>query len=645
MTKGITAMKTSPKIIAISVVLALACFALSPTAQGRPRPTPTPTPAPTPTPTPTPAPTATWPLNGTSAYYVDGNVGIGTSNPIHTLQVRTGADQNFTVRPAQEFFPTATGVGIDALYDDGGGVANLNLRGAQVMVMSQDSPIYFFNNHGDNPPMTMTLTPAGNVGIGTTNPGQKLSVVGTIESTSGGIKFPDGTIQTTATLTGATGPTGPTGATGATGADGVNGTNGTNGATGPTGPAGATGATGPTGATGTTGATGPTGPAGTEDRGNGNTSAENVQALNSLTTGANNTAHGWQSLFSTTTGSTNTADGYQALFSNVGVSNDLGRTGDDNTAIGSQALYSNIDANQNTATGAGALYSNTRGPGNTATGAYALNLNSTGIYNTAIGNYSMQSNHGSWNTAVGQSSLSGLGGNSNTAIGRFALLRLDSGDSNAVLGMQAGVNLVGGSNNIYIGNLGQQSNESNIIRIGSQVADLGVEGYIQPAHTATYIAGISGTAVAGDAVVVNANGQLGTLSSSARFKEQIKPMDKTSEAILSLRPVTFRYKKEIDPRSTPQFGLVAEDVAKVNPDLVARDRDGKPYTVRYEAVNAMLLNEFLKEHRKVQELETRLAQQQKEFAARLKEQDAKIQNVSDKIELNKPAPQMVSDDQ
>src|SRR4030095_10706884 len=140
-----------------------------------------------------------------------------------------------------------------------------------------------------------------------------------------------------------------------------------------------------------------------------------------------------------------------------------------------------------------------------------------------------------------------------------------------------------------IGNLGR-AHESNTIRIG-RTAD----------QTATFIAGISGATVpAGVAVIVGADGHLGTTTSSARFKEAIKPMDKASEAILALEPVTFRYKHDLDPDGIPQFGLVAEQVEKVNPDLVARDDQGKPCTVRYEAVNAMLLNEFLKEHRKVE---------------------------------------------
>jgi hypothetical protein len=179
-----------------------------------------------------------------------------------------------------------------------------------------------------------------------------------------------------------------------------------------------------------------------------------------------------------------------------------------------------------------------------------------------------------------------------------------------------------------------------------------------PAHTATYIAGITGTAVTGRPVMINANGKLGTPPSSARFKDGIKPMDKASEAILALKPVSFRYKKEIDAEGILQFGLVAEDVEKVNPDLVARDADGKVYTVRYEAVNAMLLNEFLKEHRKVQEQgatiaevksvaakqETINAQQQREIkalATTLREQASQIQKVSAQLQLQRPATRVV----
>jgi hypothetical protein len=190
------------------------------------------------------------------------------------------------------------------------------------------------------------------------------------------------------------------------------------------------------------------------------------------------------------------------------------------------------------------------------------------------------------------------------------------------LGQSAGINLTTGSNNIEIGNPGA-AGDSGKIRLGTVT------------HQNTFIAGIYGVTVAkGVGVVVDPNGQLGTKGSSERLKADIRPMDKASEAIHALKPVTFRYKKELDPDATPQFGLVAEDVAKVNPDLVVRDPDGKVYTVRYEAVNAMLLNEFLKEHRTVQELK-------KEIAVLT----ATVQKVSAQIEVTKPAPQVVNNNQ
>jgi len=197
------------------------------------------------------------------------------------------------------------------------------------------------------------------------------------------------------------------------------------------------------------------------------------------------------------------------------------------------------------------------------------------------------------------------------------------------LGVRAGVYHMAGNNNIYIGNQGMNSEEGQI-RIGT--------GGLQ---TRTYIAGIRNAAVTGSPVVIGLGGKLGVTMSSAQFKEAIKPMDKASEAILELKPVTFHYKKEVDPDGIPQFGLVAEQVEKVNPDLVVRDDEGKVSTVRYEAVNAMLLNEFLKEHRTVQE-------QQKEIdtlKGELKEQRALIQKVNDKMELDKPAPQTVLNNQ
>jgi hypothetical protein len=251
----------------------------------------------------------------------------------------------------------------------------------------------------------------------------------------------------------------------------------------------------------------------------------------------------------------------------------------------------------------------------------------------------------SGNTAVGDNALLNLtSGRDNTAIGFDALINNTTGSSNIALGPSAGVSITTGKDNIYIGNKGT-AGKSNTIHIGTN----GIQKF-------TFIAGISGATVAsGVGVIVDTNGHLGTIESSARFKEAIKPMDKASEAILALQPVTFRYKQELDPEGIPQFGLVAEQVEKVNPDLVARDDQGKPYTVRYEAVNAMLLNEFLKEHRKVETLEATVAQlksavaQQQEgmkvFTATLKEQASQIQKVSAQLEVTKPAPQMVANNQ
>jgi uncharacterized coiled-coil protein SlyX len=236
------------------------------------------------------------------------------------------------------------------------------------------------------------------------------------------------------------------------------------------------------------------------------------------------------------------------------------------------------------------------------------------------------------------------------------LVNHTTGYQNIALGYVAGQNLTTGTNNIDVSNPGVNT-ESNTIRIGNVVPFTDVYGFPHGAHTGTYIAGISGqTASGGVAVYINSSGMLGTLTSSVRFKTDIKPMGETSEAILALKPVTFRYKKDIDPKGIPQFGLVAEEVEKVNPALVARDGDGKPYTVRYEAVNAMLLNEFLKAHRKIEEQEATIAQlkaaaakqeavnaeQQKGMeavTARLEEQASQIQKVSAQLEVSRPAPQ------
>ena len=191
-----------------------------------------------------------------------------------------------------------------------------------------------------------------------------------------------------------------------------------------------------------------------------------------------------------------------------------------------------------------------------------------------------------------------------------------------------GGNLTIGDSNIDIGNAGVAA-EANTIRVGTQGN-----------QRRAFIAGISGTAVTGSPVVVNASGQLGVAASSERFKDEIKRMDKASEAVLALQPVTFRYKKNIDPDGVPQFGLVAEEVAKVNPDLVARDAKGEVYTVRYEAVHAMLLNEFLKEHRKNEEQEKTIAELKSgmtTLAATVKAQASQIQKVSAQLATASPS--------
>ena len=386
----------------------------------------------------------------------------------------------------------------------------------------------------------------------------------------------------------------------------------------------------------------------------GGNTAEGQDALLHLTAGVHNTAVGFLSLKSDTTGSYNTAIGSGTLRANRSDANTATGTfallnntgGRQNTANGALALLSNTSGNVNTAVGYSALVSNTVGFQNTAVGDSTLGSNTTGDNNTASGSAALYNNAtGDGNTATGSGTLYNNGtGGGNTAVGASALFLNASGILNIALGFHAG-DLTTGDNNIVIGNRGVEG-EINTIRIGG-----GVFGY--GPQTAAFIAGISGTAVVGDPVVVDGNGQLGTVASSARFKKNIKPMDKTSEAILALKPVSFQYRS--DSKGTPQFGLIAEEVAIVNPDLVVRNRDGEIYSVRYDAVNAMLLNEFLKEHRKVQELESTLvrqeesaAKQQVAIAAQQKQIEvltAGLQKVSAQLELNKPAPQTVLNDQ
>ncbi|MGC1321237.1 MAG: tail fiber domain-containing protein [Candidatus Udaeobacter sp.] len=365
----------------------------------------------------------------------------------------------------------------------------------------------------------------------------------------------------------------------------------------------------------------------------GANTAEGQNALQNLTSGVWNTALGYQSLFHDTTGNQNTATGYQALFNTTGSRNVAdgaqalfsNTTGGFNTANGFRALYNNTTGGSNTAVGYNALYGNTTGDFNTVIGWMALN-NTTGFYNTACGALALGRNAGAANTASGYAALyANRTGTDNTAYGASALANSSGGSNNIALGQLAGYEIYTGDNNIDIGNEG--GNESNTIRIGDN-------------QNAVYIAGIDSPILTGSPVYIDPTGRLGILSSSERFKDAIEPMHKASEAILALQPVTFHYKT--DTTDTRQFGLIAEEVAKVNPDLVVRDRNGEIYTVRYEAVNAMLLNEFLKEHRKVEQqrkdFEAAIAQQQKQIDALT----AGLQKVSAQLQASKPTPRVVA---
>lgn len=389
--------------------------------------------------------------------------------------------------------------------------------------------------------------------------------------------------------------------------------------------------------------------------GTGNSAAENVGALYSITIGTGNTATGCLALFNDKNGNSNTANGTMALFQNKSGNNNTAtgfnalknNTGRENTATGSTALSSNTNGGGNTATGFQALYTNTGGSSNTATGHSALyfnttdpktgasgdantadgvqalynnttghentavgygslNTNGTGYDNTAVGNIALDSNtDGFANVAIGKGAVElSTSANNNTGCGYYALGNRGIGNYNIAVGSQAGMNIglnTPGGSNIDIGNQGDPADNA-VIRIGDQNQTHYVDNSNRPAITATYIAGIyqtqtkSGTT---QPVIVDMNGQLGTITSSERFKKDIKPMGRSSDVLTALKPVTFHYAS--DTENTAQFGLIAEQVEKVSPDLVVRDASGEIYSVRYDAVNAMLLNEFLKQHEQIAE--------------------------------------------
>lgn len=387
--------------------------------------------------------------------------------------------------------------------------------------------------------------------------------------------------------------------------------------------------------------------------------AEGTDALFNLTTGVYNTATGFNSLHANLTGSGNTANGATALYSNT--------TGSYNTAVGEIALYSNLTGSSNTAVGDSALLAHTMGDSNTAVGVSALRNDVTGAENTAVGHNALVRSDAGLNTAVGYSALhndtsGGLNmangyealynnttGNYNTADGMLALFSNTTGNYNTAIGAGALYQSSTGSNNVAVGALAGSAviTANNVICIGT-----GVEG--ADADNTCFIGNIYETQLNGIPVLVDSSGQLGTATSSRRFKKDIKPMGRASEAILSLKPVTFQYKN--DKTNTSQFGLIAEDVAKVDTNLVVRDPDGKPYTVRYDAVNAMLLNEFLKQHekvekqnRKLQQSEAKITELKQDFHVRFADHEKQInalasglQKVTAQLELNKTARKVVA---
>ena len=359
--------------------------------------------------------------------------------------------------------------------------------------------------------------------------------------------------------------------------------------------------------------------------------ANGAFALFSNTEASSNTAIGDRALFTNTTGIQNTAVGYNALFTNNG--EPFFAEGSHNCAFGVNALFANSTGHYNSAFGTRALESNTTGESNTATGYLALIGNTTGNFNTANGfNALNQNTTGATNTANGVNALaSNINGGANTANGYQALLSNTIGTGNTALGFTAGLNITGGGN-VCIGR--------------------GMEG-VAGVDDTTWIKNIYTTVqpVVGtdpDVVTINSEGRLGRANvSSRRYKHDIKPMHEASEAIYALKPVSFRYHKEYDATQTIAFGLIAEEVAEVHSDLVGRNPKGQPESVRYEQINAMLLNEFLKEHKKVEdqqativELKSTVAQQQKRMevlTADLKEQAAQIRKVSAQVQMTKPA--------
>jgi hypothetical protein len=379
---------------------------------------------------------------------------------------------------------------------------------------------------------------------------------------------------------------------------------------------------------------------------------DNALKVNDNTQGQFNTAIGFNALQANTTGDHNTAFGLNTLLFNT--------TGTGNMGVGGGCLRNNTTGGNNTSVGYQAMSANNTGSSNTAIGFHALNANTTGIRHVAIGYEALASNTTGTNAsnAVGYRALfANTTGNFNNAFGWQALAAVTTGDGNTAMGDVAGFSITTGDNNT---SLGADAGSSLTTGSGNVCIGQGVFGEAG-VNDSTYIRNVWFTSqpfLAGtnDVVTVRADGRLGFAQnlapSSRRYKHDIKPMDQSSEVLFRLKPVTFRYNKDFDPAERPRWGLVAEDVQEVNPDLIVRNREGKVDSVLWEAVYAMMLNEFLKEHSTVEQLkstvarqEAIIAQQQKGMevlTAQLKEQAAQIQKVSARLDVSKPAPKVAA---
>ena len=336
------------------------------------------------------------------------------------------------------------------------------------------------------------------------------------------------------------------------------------------------------------------------------------------TSGFYNTASGAGALEQNTTGNGNTAIGFGALSSNIFGNNDSRSTGSFNTASGAQSLYFNTTGYENTASGAGALYSNSIGTDNNAMGFHSLYLNTEGYRNSAVGSFALAANTtGNLNNATGYGALAAnTSGSNNNAQGYLALASNTTGSFNTAIGEYAGYFITTGNHNIDIGNLGAAS-DNGVIRIGGSA-------------TAAYISGISNSTVTGAAVYVTSSGQLGVLASSERYKTAIAPMGFTTDKLQRLRPVTFHLKN--DPKGDMQYGLIAEEVAQVYPELVIRNAAGRIDGVRYDELAPMLLNEVQKQAAEIRGLK----RQQDRFAAQAQQlRDLQQQLVSLQAALQK----------